>query len=126
LRELSILPNHFEDERNTIHFAAGQTSLYNLKKFKDFEFTDQQLVHIFSRLLEFILLLGEQKYCHSYIQPENVTLVQVQGNNRYLAKVINFGELSRDELVQNTFTPNYFLNPMREYNSRNSLIFNNI
>jgi hypothetical protein len=126
LRELSILPNHFEDERNTIHFPAGQISLYTLKKVKGFEFTDQQLVHIFSRLLEFILLLGEQKYCHSYIQPENVTLVQVQGNNRYLAKVINFGELSRDELVQNTFTPNYFLNPMREYNSRNSLIFNNI
>jgi hypothetical protein len=64
-----------------------------------------------------MLLLGEQKYCHSYIQPENVTLVQVQGDNRYLAKVIEFGEISTDELVQNTFTPNYFLNPMREYDS---------
>jgi hypothetical protein len=59
LRELSILPDHFEDERNTIHFAAGQTSLYTLKKVKDFEFTVQQLVHVFSRLLEFMLLLGE-------------------------------------------------------------------
>jgi hypothetical protein len=46
-----------------------------------------------------MLLLGEQKYCHSCIQPENVTLVQVQGDNRYLAKVIDFDELSRDELV---------------------------
>jgi hypothetical protein len=114
LRELSILPNHFEDERRTIHFAAGQTSLYILKKLKDLEFTDQQLVHIFSRLLEFMLLLGGQKYCHSYIQPENITLVQVQCDNRYLAKIIDFGELSRDdELVKNTFTTNYFLNPMR-------------
>ncbi len=54
--------------------------------------------------------------------------MQVQGYNRYLAKVIDFSELSRDELVQNTFTPNYFLNPMRkyEYDSKNSLIFNNI
>jgi hypothetical protein len=91
--------------------------LYTLKKAKGFEFTDQQLVHIFSRLLEFILLLSEQKYFHSCIQPENVTLVQAQGDNRYLAKVVDFGELSRDELVQNTFTPDYFLNPMREYGS---------
>ncbi len=52
--------------------------------------------------------------------------MQVRGDNRYLAKVIDFGELSRDELVQNTFTPNYFLNPMREYDSKNSMIFQNI
>jgi hypothetical protein len=51
--------------------------------------------------------------------------VQVQGD-RYLAKVIDFGELSRDQLVQNTFTPNYFLNPMREYDSQNSRVFKNI
>jgi hypothetical protein len=46
-----------------------------------------------------VLLLSEQKYYHSYIQPENVTLVQVQGDNRYLAKVIDFGEISTDEIV---------------------------
>jgi hypothetical protein len=74
-----------------------------------------------------MLLLSEQKYFHSCIQPENIKLVQVQGNNRYLAKVYDFGELSRDvELVQNTFTPDYSLNPMREYDSKNSLIFQNI
>jgi hypothetical protein len=73
-----------------------------------------------------MLLLTEQKYCYSCIQPENVTLVQVQGNNRYLAKIVDFGELSRDELVQNKSTPNYFLNPMREYDSKNSMIFQNI
>ncbi len=120
------MPDHFEDERLTIHFAAGQTSLYTLKQAKDFEFTDQQLVHVFSRLLEFMLLLSEQKYFHSCIQPENVTLVQVQGDNRYLAKIVEFGELSRDQFVQNTFTPNYFLNPMREYDSQNSMVFQNI
>ncbi len=53
--------------------------------------------------------------------------MQVQSDNRYLAKVVDFDELSRDdELVQNTFTPNYFLNPMREYDSQNSMIFQNI
>ncbi len=126
MKELSILPDRFEDERLTIQFAAGQISLYTLKQYKYFEFTGQQLVHIFSRLLEFMLLLSEQKYFHSCIQPENVTLVQVQGDNRYLAKVIDFGEIARDELVQNTSTPNYFLNPMREYDSKNSMIFKNI
>jgi hypothetical protein len=52
--------------------------------------------------------------------------VQVQGDNRYLTRIINFGELSRDELVQNTFTLNYFLNPIREYDSKNSMAFQNI
>jgi hypothetical protein len=70
-----------------------------------------------------MLLLDEQKYCHSDIKLENVTLVQVQGD-RYLAKIIDLGELSRDdELVKNTFTPDYFLNPMREYDSKSSMIF---
>jgi hypothetical protein len=73
-----------------------------------------------------MLLLGEQKYCHSDIKPENITLVQVQGDNRYLAKIINFSEISRDQHVENTFTPNYFLNPMREYDSKNNIIFKNI
>ncbi len=50
----------------------------------------------------------------------------MQGDNRYLAKVINLSELSRDQLAQNTFTPNYFLNPMREYDSKNSMAFENI
>ncbi len=84
-------------------------------------------MHIFSRLLEFILLLSEQKYYHSCIQPENFTLVQVQGDSRYLAKVVDFSEISRDgELVQNTSTPNYFLNPMREYDSKNSMVLKSI
>jgi serine/threonine protein kinase len=73
-----------------------------------------------------MLLLGEQKYCHSDIKPQNITLVQVQGDNRYLAKVVDFDDLSRDQLLQNTFTPDYFLNPMRKYDSQNSLIFQNI
>ncbi len=49
----------------------------------------------------------------------------MQGDNKYLAKVIDFDGLSRDELVQNTFTPNYFLNPMREYDLKNNIVFKN-
>jgi hypothetical protein len=61
-----------------------------------------------------MLLLSEQKYFHSCIQPKNITLEQVQGDNRYLAKIINFSGLSRDdEVVQYELTPNYFLNLMR-------------
>ncbi len=40
-----------------------------------------------------------------------------------MAKVVDFGERSSDELVPNTSTPNYFLNSMRECDSKNSLIF---
>jgi hypothetical protein len=73
-----------------------------------------------------MLLLGEQKYFHSCIRPENIRLVQVQSNNRYLAKFINFDEPSRDQLVQNTLTADYFLNPTKEYDSKDSLISQNI
>ncbi len=59
LSKLSILPDHYEEEHLTIHFAAGQASLMNLKKTKSFVFIDQQIVHIFTRLLEFMLLLSE-------------------------------------------------------------------
>jgi hypothetical protein len=31
LKDLSILPDHFEDQSLAIHFSAGQTSLYTLK-----------------------------------------------------------------------------------------------
>jgi hypothetical protein len=51
--------------------------------------------------------------------------VQVQGD-RFLAKVIDFSQLSRNELVHNTFTPNYFLNPMREYDLQNNMLLKNI
>ncbi len=80
MRNLSILPDRYEDERNTIHFAAGQTSLMNLKQAKDFEFSDEQTVHIFSRLLEFMLLLSSKGYCHSDLKPENVTFINVEGD----------------------------------------------
>ncbi len=43
-----------------------------------------------------------------------------------MAKVIDFSHLSKDELVQNTFKPDYFFNPMREYDSKNSMVFKNI
>ncbi len=52
--------------------------------------------------------------------------MQVQGDNRYLAKVIDFSELLRDQLLQNSFTLNSFPNSMREYDSQNSMIFKNI
>ncbi len=53
--------------------------------------------------------------------------MQLQGDDRYLVKVIDCGELSRDdELVHNKFTPNYFINQIGGYDSQNSLIFRNV
>jgi serine/threonine protein kinase len=85
----------------------------SLKQSKDFNFTDQQIVHVFARLLEFMLLLSDKAYCHSDLKPENVTLVLVEGDN-YVAKIIDFGELTNNQLNPKGYTANYFLNPMRE------------
>jgi hypothetical protein len=52
----------------------------NLKQAKDFEFNDHQIVHIFSRLVDFMLLLSLKDYCHSDLKPENVTFINVEGD----------------------------------------------
>ncbi len=87
-----------------------------------FSFTANQIVHIFSHLLEFILLLGEQGYCHSDLKPENVTLVPVEGDI-YVAKVIDFGVLSKNQLKTVGYTPNYFLNPRCQYDETGEIVF---
>jgi hypothetical protein len=46
--------------------------------------------------------------------------------NKYVAKVIDFGELTRNELVPKGYTANYFLNPVFKYDSENRIIFNNM
>jgi hypothetical protein len=51
-----------------------------------------------------------------------VTLVLVEGD-KYVAKMIDFGELTKDQLVPKGYTNNYFLNPMREYNAENKIVF---
>ncbi len=84
----------------------------NLKQAKDFEFNDEQLVHIFSRILEFMLLLKSKGYCHSDLKPENVTFINIEGD-KYHTKVIDFGELTKNSLSTKGYTANYFLNPMR-------------
>ncbi len=69
--------------------------------------------------------MSEQGYCHSDLKPENVTLVNTTGDV-YLAKVIDFGELTKNQLTPKGYTVHYFLNPMREYNAENKIIFNNM
>jgi hypothetical protein len=81
-------------------------------------------VHVFWRLLEFILLLREQGYCHSNIKPENITLVQVD-SSRYIAQVINFEQMTKNQLEIKEYTPDYFLNPNRTYSEANEIVFSN-
>ncbi len=85
-----------------------------LKKNKDFKFTSEHLVHIFARLVEFVLILSEKGYCHSNLKPENVALVHVQ-KDCYVAKFIDFSQLTQNEFKPRGYTANYFLNPMRDY-----------
>jgi serine/threonine protein kinase len=71
------LPEIYDDNLKTIHFDASIISLMTLKKRKDFKFSSEHLVHIFTRLLEFVLMLSEEGYCHSDLKPENISLVHV-------------------------------------------------
>jgi serine/threonine protein kinase len=95
LNSLSILPSHYDMPLKTIHFAVGQASLMDLKKSEIFQFNSQHLVHLFTRMLNFILVLKDKGYCHSDLKPENVTLVRVT-DNLYEARIIDFGELTKN------------------------------
>jgi hypothetical protein len=77
LKSIAVLPDVYDDNLKTIHFEAGATSLMTLKKRKDFKFTSEDLVHLFTRLLEFVLILSEKAYCLSDLKPENIVLVHV-------------------------------------------------
>jgi serine/threonine protein kinase len=72
-----------------------------------------------------MLLLSSKSYCHSDLKPENVTFTNVEGD-KYQAKVIDFGELTREKLIPKGYTPNYFLNPMREYDNDGKIVFKNM
>ena len=41
-----------------------------------FQFTPNQIVHVFTRLLEFVLLMHEAGFYYTDIKPDNIALVQ--------------------------------------------------
>ena len=52
-------------------------------------------MHVFIRLLDFILIMHDRGFYHSDIKPENITLFGVAGQvNQYEAKVIDMGGVS--------------------------------
>jgi serine/threonine protein kinase len=72
-----------------------------------------------------MLLLSSKSYCHSDLKPENITFINIEGD-KYQAKIIDFGELTRNSLSTKGYTPNYFLNPMRQYNDQGKIVFENM
>jgi serine/threonine protein kinase len=59
-------------------------SLQQLLDQHDFVLSADQAVHVFTSILEFILLIKKQGYCHSDIKPENTQLVRCEGaDNAY-------------------------------------------
>jgi serine/threonine protein kinase len=72
-----------------------------------------------------MLLLSSKCYCHSDLKPENVTFIKIEGE-KYQAKVIDFGELTRDKFTPKGYTPNYFLNPMRQYDNQGRIVLENM
>ncbi len=73
-----------------------------------------------------MLLLSSKGYCHSDLKPENVTFINIEGD-KYQAKIIDFGELTKNQLLTKGYTANYFLNPMRKYEEEEAkIVFKNM
>ncbi len=72
LAEVAILPKHYNNEEKTIYFVPGACSLQQLIDNPEFRSTSDQAVHVFSVLLEFVLLMREKGYRHSDLKPGNI------------------------------------------------------
>jgi serine/threonine protein kinase len=73
-------------------------SLEQLLENPEFRSTPDQAVHIFSVLLEFVLLMREKGYRHSDLKPGNTSLVRSEEDyNHYTLKVIDFGSLNQND-----------------------------
>jgi hypothetical protein len=71
LENVAILPKYYNNHDKTIYFVPGVCSLQQLLDNPEFRTTPDQAVHIFSVLLEFVLLMREKGYRHSDLKPEN-------------------------------------------------------
>ncbi len=71
LEKVAILPKYYDNDEKTIYFVPGVCSLQQLIDNSEFRSTPDQAVHIFSVLLEFVLLMREKGYRHSDLKPEN-------------------------------------------------------
>ncbi len=94
---MAILPKSISIPEQAIYFTPGRCSLAELCNIQDFKITDNQIVHVFIQLLDFILLMYEKKLFHSDLKPANITLVPVEQKiDYYIAKVIDFGSVTSD------------------------------
>ncbi len=71
LAKVAILPKNYKNDDKTIYFIPGVCSLQQLLDNPEFISTPDQAVHIFSVLLEFVLLMREKGYRHSDLKPAN-------------------------------------------------------
>jgi serine/threonine protein kinase len=71
LEKVAMLPKYYNNNDKTIYFVSGVCSLQQLLDNPEFRSTPDQAVHIFSVLLEFLLLMREKGYRHSDLKPDN-------------------------------------------------------
>ncbi len=71
LEKVAMLPKYYNNDDNTIYFDPGVCSIQQLLDHPEFRSTPDQAVHIFSVLLEFLLLMREKGYRHSDLKPVN-------------------------------------------------------
>ncbi len=71
LAKVAILPKFYNNDDKTIYFVPGVCYLQQLINNPEFRTNPNQAVHIFSVLLEFVLLMKEKGYRHSDLKPGN-------------------------------------------------------
>ncbi len=70
LAKVAILPKYYNNDDKTIYFVPGVCSLQQLLDNPEFRSTPDQAVHIFSVLIEFVLLMKKRGYRHSDLKPD--------------------------------------------------------
>lgn len=82
-------------------------SLLHVKQLPGYRFRAPDLIHIFIRLTEYVLLLREQGYSHSDISPAVVRLFAVESGDRtthpcYDVRVVNCEGLAASDSLRNS------------------------
>ncbi len=72
LEKVAILPKYYNNDEKTICFIPGVCSLQQLLDNPEFKSTPDQFVHIFSVLIEFVLLMREKGYRLSDLKSGNI------------------------------------------------------
>ncbi|KRW98388.1 WD40-repeat-containing domain [Pseudocohnilembus persalinus] len=109
LESYSMLLNRADDKNYSLYYNLGLCTLKEFNEYrkkKQIKWKKKELLYIFKRLVEFVLLMNEYKYFHGDIKPMNIVLQEVE--EQLQVKVIDFAGSSQDWKFHSMITPLYF------------------